>query len=284
MPRSRIFRRDADCSDTEPESGSAVTVISVDRRETQSPVSALGGDGGSGSPDSTAMAVAPCPRGLRCHIPTVSFCPRRCPVCFDAKLFMNQSAFQTHLRKWHRQFLSNCGYCAPVPPVERRGSGGGMPRAAHQVESRSLLPRIVQPLLSLAVTMLPQPTAAPRPLLPPKETATLLRPTVWPLLSPAESAVPRRPTVRQLMTPAETVPPRLTTAQAAPRPLLSTAVEAPLQRAAVQLAPALPVPPRSSILANIGILSPPQAVARIEALPLFPGPRPLLSIPPSTKW
>jgi len=132
-------------------------------------VSALGGDEGSGSPDSTAPAIAPRPWGPKCTAPTVPFQPQHCLVCHGAKLFVTRSSLAVHLRKRHQQFLSKRGWCAPVPPVEGQGMRGGTPHAAPQAEPRPLLPRVVRPLLSLAVTMPPQPAAAPpvpRPLLP----------------------------------------------------------------------------------------------------------------------
>ena len=63
MPQSSVMYREANCLDSESDSGSAVMVICADQREAQSPASAMDGDEGHGSPDSTAPAVAPRPQG-----------------------------------------------------------------------------------------------------------------------------------------------------------------------------------------------------------------------------
>jgi len=189
---------------------------------------------------------------------------------------MYRSAFQLHLRRRHGQFLSNRGFCAPVPSVEGRGSGDALSRATLQVESYSLPPRLVQPLLSLTVTAPSQAAAAPRPLLPPEDTAALLRPTARPLLSPVETAVRQRPAICPLLPSEETamllhpvvhplmslaplVPLQPAPILAGPRPLPSPVVEVPPPSAPVQLAMTLPALPWSGIPANIGVRPPPHA-------------------------
>jgi len=281
------MRPEADCLDSESDSGSAITVLRAGRSRSRSPVLALG------EPDSTATAVAPRPRGPRHHSPTVSFPPRHCPFCTDAKLFMFRSAFQLHLRKRHGQFLSNRGFCAPVPPVRGQGGWGVAPPA----DTRPLPSRPVQPLLSLPVTMPSQPAAAPRPLLPPEELAALLRPAVHPLLSPVEVATPPRPAICPLLLPEETasllrpaVRPLMSLAPsvssqpdsvpAGPRPSPSPVEGVPSSSALAQPTTILPALPRSGIPAGIGVLPPAHAVTRVEAFrPPFPGPRPQLLLP-----